>query len=260
MPKSPFRATSPASQPTRNSTPASTDPQPKPITPMLNPAQFTTCLQVVPKPASEQSDTWRRFGTALKTLEAITGVFPPLKEVLSVLSACTMEIKIAEQNRGPYDQLALDLVIWCKFCRNTFRKQKPRWMPYSIENAARAIGEQNEAHIHAGGYITEYLGPNAHDMGELSAERSNSSHEAWYNAALSVEMQRHGCAPNTRVRILSEAMEWARKPDSPKLYWMNGMAGTGKTTIAYSLCEQLEKSKQLGACFFALGSRQTAGI
>lgn len=31
---------------------------------------------------------------------------------------------------------------------------------------------------------------------------------------------------------------------------MNGMAGTGKTTIAYSFCEQLEDENQLGASFF----------
>src|SRR5258705_7939071 len=31
---------------------------------------------------------------------------------------------------------------------------------------------------------------------------------------------------------------------------MNGMAGTGKTTIAYSFCEQLQESGLLGANFF----------
>jgi len=45
-------------------------------------------------------------------------------------------------------------------------------------------------------------------------------------------------------------MEWAKDPRSPRLYWMNGMAGTGKTTIAYSFCEQLQDSGLLGANFF----------
>jgi hypothetical protein len=34
------------------------------------------------------------------------------------------------------------------------------------------------------------------------------------------------------------------------MYWMNGMAGTGKTTIAYSFCEQLQEKGLLGANFF----------
>jgi len=45
-------------------------------------------------------------------------------------------------------------------------------------------------------------------------------------------------------------MEWARDPHKPRLYWMNGMAGTGKTTIAYSFCEQLQEKGLLGANFF----------
>ncbi len=45
-------------------------------------------------------------------------------------------------------------------------------------------------------------------------------------------------------------MEWARDRQKPRLYWMNGMAGTGKTTIAYSFCEQLQEKGLLGANFF----------
>jgi len=45
-------------------------------------------------------------------------------------------------------------------------------------------------------------------------------------------------------------MEWAKDPRSSRLYWMNGMAGTGKTTIAYSFCEQLQDCGLLGANFF----------
>ena len=45
-------------------------------------------------------------------------------------------------------------------------------------------------------------------------------------------------------------MEWAQDPRSSRLYWMNGMAGTGKTTIAYSFCEQLQDNGLLGANFF----------
>ena len=35
-----------------------------------------------------------------------------------------------------------------------------------------------------------------------------------------------------------------------KVYWLNGMAGTGKTTIAYSFSEMLEKKGSLGGTFF----------
>ncbi|KAG8740971.1 hypothetical protein FRC10_003509 [Ceratobasidium sp. 414] len=34
------------------------------------------------------------------------------------------------------------------------------------------------------------------------------------------------------------------------IYWLNGLAGTGKTTIAYSFCEKLESASKLAASFF----------
>ncbi|GAB1525174.1 hypothetical protein RhiTH_008331 [Rhizoctonia solani] len=286
---SPSSPTSPSIQPTRNPTLTENKSQePVPIIPMPILVRSIAGPEAVSKPVTEQSDRWSDLGRVLRALGAAIRVFPPLKEVVSVLSACTAEIRIAEQNQGAYDQLALDLVDLVQALQKRLPQTKPRWMPYSIENAARAIGEQ-AAHIKERqdrsrlGQVTRASDNEMdilrcyrrieHVFRQLQIDISLSTwdltheqwvlltkdtrlkdltpvHEAWYNAALTAEMQRRGCTPDTRVKILSEAMEWTRNPDSPKVYWMNGMAGTGKTTITYSLCEQLEKSKQLGACFF----------
>ncbi|KAH7101894.1 hypothetical protein BKA62DRAFT_792949 [Auriculariales sp. MPI-PUGE-AT-0066] len=48
------------------------------------------------------------------------------------------------------------------------------------------------------------------------------------------------CAEGTRVSILSEMQEWAMSVEGPLVYWLAGLAGTGKTTIASSFCRQLE--------------------
>jgi hypothetical protein len=45
-------------------------------------------------------------------------------------------------------------------------------------------------------------------------------------------------------------MDWARDDRTSNIYWLCGMAGTGKTTIAYSLCERLKKEGRLGASYF----------
>jgi hypothetical protein len=45
-------------------------------------------------------------------------------------------------------------------------------------------------------------------------------------------------------------MTWATDPTNTKIYWLNGMAGTGKTTIAYTFSEILDKNQMLGASFF----------
>lgn len=77
---------------------------------------------------------------------------------------------------------------------------------------------------------------------------------AHYDPAESTGLLRNGCIPNTRVNVLKHLIEWAEDTNSGKIYWLNGMAGTGKSAIAYSLCKQLESNLTLAASFFC--SRQ----
>ncbi|THU81917.1 WD40 repeat-like protein [Dendrothele bispora CBS 962.96] len=61
------------------------------------------------------------------------------------------------------------------------------------------------------------------------------------------------CTDGTRVTILNEIMDWVQDSDSPNAslgYWMCGMAGTGKSTIAKSLCLMLEDQQLLAGSFF----------
>jgi Adenylylsulfate kinase and related kinases len=65
---------------------------------------------------------------------------------------------------------------------------------------------------------------------------------------------RHGCTEGTREAILAKLMAWATEVTSPKIYWLTGMAGTGKTTIAHTFSEILNKNQMLCVTFFC--SRQ----
>jgi hypothetical protein len=58
------------------------------------------------------------------------------------------------------------------------------------------------------------------------------------------------CTPGTRVSLLEDLMAWATASDSPCVFWLNGLAGTGKSTIARTLCERLDAQGLLGASFF----------
>ncbi|KAG8717459.1 hypothetical protein FRC09_014243 [Ceratobasidium sp. 395] len=68
-----------------------------------------------------------------------------------------------------------------------------------------------------------------------------NSPEAKYCSTESRSVGRNECTPGTRVEVIKQLRDWARDSESRKIYWLNGMAGTGKTTIAYSLCSQLER-------------------
>ena len=54
----------------------------------------------------------------------------------------------------------------------------------------------------------------------------------------------------TRGAILDEIELWTRDFDQPPVYWLNGLAGTGKTTVSQTIAERVFANGQLGASFF----------
>jgi hypothetical protein len=58
------------------------------------------------------------------------------------------------------------------------------------------------------------------------------------------------CFPQTRVDLLRRVTEWADESSSKCIFWLNGMAGTGKSTIARTIADQLASKDRLAASFF----------
>ncbi|CCO34966.1 Vegetative incompatibility protein HET-E-1 [Rhizoctonia solani AG-1 IB] len=107
--------------------------------------------------------------------------------------------------------------------------------------------------------VNEHLLVRALAASHISASQSNKelklakmapSMSAVYNSAESDSIKRGLCTPGTRKSQIELLLEWAHTPDAGKTCWMNGMAGTGKTTISYTVCSELDQASQLGASFF----------
>ncbi len=58
------------------------------------------------------------------------------------------------------------------------------------------------------------------------------------------------CMLGTRVDLLNELNGWSLDADAPRIFWLDGLAGTGKSAIARSLSHLLRKDKRLGGSFF----------
>ena len=59
-----------------------------------------------------------------------------------------------------------------------------------------------------------------------------------------------GCLKGTREAILDGIEHWAGDPDGPPVFWLNGLAGTGKSAIAQTIAERMFVNGRLGASFF----------
>ncbi|KAG6809530.1 hypothetical protein H0H92_015911, partial [Tricholoma furcatifolium] len=86
------------------------------------------------------------------------------------------------------------------------------------------------------------------------------SRRAIYNADLEDGQgpSRGPCTPGTRVSVLDHIYKWAQdtSSESPSIFWLTGPAGSGKSTIAYSVAQYFEDGSKgipniLQATFFA---------
>jgi adenylylsulfate kinase-like enzyme len=67
------------------------------------------------------------------------------------------------------------------------------------------------------------------------------------------------CLPDTRVQILHQIREWADGNDTRHIFWLNGWAGTGKSTIARTIArEHFDRGKLGASFFFSKGDKDTS--
>src|SRR5882672_3851402 len=59
-----------------------------------------------------------------------------------------------------------------------------------------------------------------------------------------------GCMEGTRVELLNKLQNWSKDPAELPIFWLDGMAGTGKSAISRSLSRFLLENRLLGGSFF----------
>ena len=62
--------------------------------------------------------------------------------------------------------------------------------------------------------------------------------------------KRNGCLKGTRESVLDKIDCWAEDSETSPIFWLNGLAGTGKSTIAQTASERMFADGRLGASFF----------
>ena len=71
--------------------------------------------------------------------------------------------------------------------------------------------------------------------------------------------QQPRCLPNTRVQLLKMVETWSDNPNSPCIFWLKGMAGTGKSTVARTVADKYAMREQLVTSFFFSRGRGDLG-
>ena len=70
------------------------------------------------------------------------------------------------------------------------------------------------------------------------------------------------CLDGTRTEILKEIVDWINNTDpaAPRIFWLRGQAGKGKSAIAHTIALQARNLGVLGSCFCFTRVRQHEGL
>jgi hypothetical protein len=79
---------------------------------------------------------------------------------------------------------------------------------------------------------------------QLLLDRLAPIKSAFYNSSEAAP----ACLPGTRMQLLADIQTWMNDPSTKSIYWLDGIAGTGKTTIAQSVSAMA--AERLAATFF----------
>ncbi|KAB5592631.1 Vegetative incompatibility protein HET-E-1 [Ceratobasidium theobromae] len=230
---------------------------------------------------SPKQTAWGRLKTTLNVLQGGIELVPPLESAIGGLISL---LDAAAKNRRDYEKLAVDLEITVEFLHQhlktptmgpamdrilsiarTIEKEiesvKARQERSAAGRALEADGDKDDLigryrrieqllhRIQIEASMSTWAIANEH-LVDTRLEKLGQSKLASYDSKLSTSINRRTCTENTRTVILSDLNGWSDNPKSEKVYWMDGMAGTGKTTIACTLSGQLESRGQLAASFF----------
>ncbi|KAF5362819.1 hypothetical protein D9757_014260 [Collybiopsis confluens] len=264
----------------RSSTPA---PEP------ANAQQVSSTTQSLTVTSKTVVDT---LETTLNILKEVSAIFPPLQAAVSGVIECVHIYKKVSGNTEALQVLAEDLIAKTRYLQ--MRLEQDDMDPSGMQSMTDLVGELTKIYNNIKGqsemgkigqilHQTEIgekielfkksvtqayddckekvLFAISQNIGELLKEQMLAklgySANAFYNTDKGSQYTRHRhCLEGTRARILENIQHWAENASESTGYWIWGMAGTGKSTIAMSACNLFKKSEEcaLVASFFC--SRQ----
>ncbi|CAE6379284.1 unnamed protein product [Rhizoctonia solani] len=266
-----------------SSTPPSSGPQQSLTVPSSGSRRLSLSRLTDSAPVSSNT-AWHRLGSSLREFENRLGVFPPLKSAVGAVIGCLDVVQAAASSRGDYEKLADDFQSMADIMIPYISELESEPNNGSIANIVQSIEQQVKEikEMEKSGSVRRLLNATQDQEDvvdryrhierlfrqlqcDLSMRTSRDVKEqlettrlrgmfpvddARYNSSYSTTIKRRACTAQTREKIHQDLQTWTTNPEGERIYWMNGMAGTGKTTIAYSLCEWLENTHRLGASFF----------
>ncbi|KAJ5358071.1 hypothetical protein N7541_005229 [Penicillium brevicompactum] len=117
----------------------------------------------------------------------------------------------------------------------------------TIDRGLRSLGDTVNRNLE----LTRQVYQNTRDIGQRQLLANLPRAESAGFDDILDDMELPQCHANTRREVLEEFGSWANGEGGANcVFWLRGMAGTGKSTIARTFAQQLHDKGRLGASFF----------
>ncbi|KAF4609643.1 hypothetical protein D9613_011944 [Agrocybe pediades] len=197
---------------------------------------------------------WKAMETALRLLEKSADACGPLKSTVGGLVAC---LDLAKNVIGNWEEYAKSINEELGEIKRQLERGKFKRTIEATDDQGDILARYRKIDSHFRRLLSDVTLRTHVEIGKLR-EATDATllrtlmpvDDAIYNSRYSTAVERRACTASTREQILDDLRKWVQDPKGSKVFWMNGMAGTGKTTILYSFCKWLEEDNRLAGNFF----------
>ncbi|KAF2861179.1 hypothetical protein K470DRAFT_270036 [Piedraia hortae CBS 480.64] len=237
-------------------------------------AGIRSLLMVAQKDREQNQSILKGIETALDTyhlLNAYFDIYSQLKHVPSlehlynnILDLYAHILNFLAHANNTYDQSSVERIIqslagevipkfeaehdrmlstvrdYAEACRFEASQEQQDWVNKQLEALQKAQESLNEGVK----VIQQTLDLNAIPCADGAAYDSMDLGNHDHSGELQL------CLNDTRVQIIQRIMDWATTANDQRVFWLSGMAGTGKSTIARTIAHRLAKDGYLSGSFF----------
>ncbi|KIO01540.1 hypothetical protein M404DRAFT_28573 [Pisolithus tinctorius Marx 270] len=168
------------------------------------------------------------------TIKNIDAMRVPLAKIAQVISACVQFIRDYSETTSFWKRLGKNIMSETQTAIGDYTKTLDELMQQYRDRQSRDI------------HINVY-----HVLEDLNMEGM-----AYAGGAGLDTMKK--CLENTRTEILQDVINWVNDthPEAPRILWLHGQAGRGKSAIAHTIASWLKDVGGLGSCFCFVRAKQ----
>ncbi|TFK35241.1 hypothetical protein BDQ12DRAFT_760176, partial [Crucibulum laeve] len=222
--------------------------------------------------------TWAAVKDTLRIVVRVSDVFPPLKSATAGVLAVIERVEVVDDNQKEFTELNMKLNLLVQLLESSKDDITPSlhdWingLARSFEEKSKIIENKKNDHymkkLLDSTFDTSFIKEELQSLTfaidiilvQTNLKTNITVTKMAHNAILDRlghvsgsefhREDREGCLEGTRVMLLADILVWATDFSSPHIFWLNGMAGTGKTTVTETFCSIIHRKEILGASFF----------